>query len=785
MLSVFLRLAILVLFAFSTTLAPAAEPQRNLEVAPTTSGKRIALVIGNAAYPGVGALRNPANDAGDIAARLKRLGFDVILRTDARQKDMLRALTEFGNKVQPGTEALFFYAGHGMQVRGKNYLIPIDAEIHNESAVSSEAVDVDQLLDKLAPARLSLVILDACRNNPFERSFRGGGQGLAQINAPSGTLIAYATAPGRVAADGEGRNGLYTSELLAAMDVPGIKIEDVFKRVRANVVRKSNEAQTPWESSSLTGDFYFREGDKAAGDAIGGIAPSGRLDPAAIELEFWRSVERGGSLADFREYLKQYPRGKFAGLARTRVDSFKTTPGKPGTEKPSPAVSNSLALAARFDAAMDAWGKGDMKMAVTDFRYVADRGFGPAQNNLGFLYLKGEGVPQDYTEAAKWFRKAAEQGLAGAQANLGAMYAAGAGVAKDAWEAAKWLRAAADQGDAKGQHYLARLYDKGEGVAKDQNEAAKWYRRAADQGNAEAQNDLGFMYAKGVGVPQSDAEALAWFRKAAELGNPVAQVNLGKAYEGGWGVAANPVEALAWYRKSASQDNAEGIYRLGRMHDSGTGVPQDPAEAVRLFRQAAEKGYAGAQMGLGFMLTRGRGVAKDPVEGTNWFRKAAEQGDSEGQFGLAEMLDGKLGIPENRTEAARWYAKAAEQGNTEAQTRLAKRLMTGSGVAVNLAEGLRWARAAADKGHAEAQMIVGIIYAQGMGVATNYAEAANWFRLGANQGHMGSQELLGQIYSIGGNGLERNMAEAAKWMRMAASQGSTVAREWQQRWGYR
>lgn len=224
-----------------------------------TGGKRLALVIGNAAYPGVAALRNPANDAVDIAAKLRAMDFDVTLKTDVRQKEMLRALTEFGDRIHQGAEVLFFYAGHGMQVRGRNYLIPIDASIRTESAVSSEAVDVDQLLDKLSPARLSMVILDACRNNPFERSFRGGGQGLASINAPNGTLIAYATAPGRTAADGEGRNGLYTQELLAAMGTPGLRIEDVFKRVRANVLAKSGEAQTPWESSSLTGDFYFSQ----------------------------------------------------------------------------------------------------------------------------------------------------------------------------------------------------------------------------------------------------------------------------------------------------------------------------------------------------------------------------------------------------------------------------------------------------------------------------------------------------------------------------------------------
>ena len=297
---------------------------------PAVAEKRVALVIGNAAYPGPAALKNPTNDARDIAAKLKKLGFDVMLRTDIRQKDMLRSLTEFGDQVQSGTEAIFFYAGHGMQVRGRNYLIPIDAEIRSESSVSSEAVDVDQLLDKLAPARLSMVILDACRNNPFERRFRGGGQGLAQINAPTGTLIAYATAPGKVAADGEGRNGLYTSELLAAMDVPGIKIEDVFKRVRANVVKRSGDAQTPWESSSLTGDFYFIQGPvNITLTQATAPAPTRLKDDAEIEQELWDSIKDSNSVATLNEYLNAYPKGRFVAQARVLIVKAKAETGIP------------------------------------------------------------------------------------------------------------------------------------------------------------------------------------------------------------------------------------------------------------------------------------------------------------------------------------------------------------------------------------------------------------------------------------------------------------------------
>ena len=235
-----------------------------LAFARTASAEqRVALVIGNSAYP-TAALRNPVNDANAMADKLRALGFDVILKTDATQREMTRSFSQFGQKLVPGSVGLFYYAGHGVQVQGKNFLIPVDAEISNEASVRTEGVDVDQLLYQLGGARLSMVILDACRNNPFERRFRStGGGGLAQIDAPTGSLLAYATAPGKVAADGAGANGLYTAELLKAIDVPGLRIEDVFKQVRINVLKASDNLQIPWESSSLTGEFYFRPGTKA------------------------------------------------------------------------------------------------------------------------------------------------------------------------------------------------------------------------------------------------------------------------------------------------------------------------------------------------------------------------------------------------------------------------------------------------------------------------------------------------------------------------------------------
>lgn len=221
--------------------------------------QRVALVIGNSSYD-TGPLLNPVNDARAMASALRETGFEVLEYTDMEsQADMKRAVREFGRKIQNGGVGLFYYAGHGIQVEGKNFLIPVKAQIYAEEEVEYESVDVGFVLSQMEIARnrMNIIILDACRNNPFARSWRSAATGLAFINAPTGTLIAYSTAPGSVASDGTGSNGLYTEELLRQIRHKGLKIEDVFKNVRAEVLERSDQQQTPWESSSLVGDFYF------------------------------------------------------------------------------------------------------------------------------------------------------------------------------------------------------------------------------------------------------------------------------------------------------------------------------------------------------------------------------------------------------------------------------------------------------------------------------------------------------------------------------------------------
>lgn len=316
---------------------------------PAAAAKRIALVIGNGSYKDA-PLKNPVNDARAMAEALKGQGFEVILKQNGTKIEMERVVADFGEKLGEGDTALFYYAGHGMQVNGRNFLIPTDAQITSEQRVRLEAIDVDVVLEQMAASRaqVNLVILDACRNNPFERKFRSVGGGLAQINAPEGTLISYATAPGKVANDGDGANGLYTEELLRAISQPGLKVEEVFKAVRVNVSKRTNGAQTPWEASSLTGDFYFKPPAPVQTAALApAVAPPAAASPPvaaapappsnAAELAFWDSVKGSTDKAELQAYIDQFPNGTFVALAKARLASLSRSaaPAAPAAAAPA------------------------------------------------------------------------------------------------------------------------------------------------------------------------------------------------------------------------------------------------------------------------------------------------------------------------------------------------------------------------------------------------------------------------------------------------------------------
>jgi hypothetical protein len=283
---------------------------------------RVALLIGNNAYP-TSPLRNAVNDSRDLAAALAEMGFKTIVKENTSRAQMIAALQEFGKALEGADAALFFYAGHAMQFKDRNYLIPIDAVMGSEDDVTFFSVEVAQVFDRMERARtkFNFVILDACRDNPFRDSFKVSATGLAQMSGPSGTLIAYATAPGATAADGFGRNGVYTGHILQNIKVPDMPVEVLFRKVREGVERDTKRLQTPWELSSIKGDFVFNATGRAAAAPGGGGTTSADVS-AQLELQFWKSVQDSTRADDIQAYIEKYPNGVFAGLARNRLDAM-------------------------------------------------------------------------------------------------------------------------------------------------------------------------------------------------------------------------------------------------------------------------------------------------------------------------------------------------------------------------------------------------------------------------------------------------------------------------------
>ena len=316
-----------------------------LGLTPALAEKRIALVVGNADYRHATPLRNPVNDANALSGALERLGFEVLLGTDLDLDGMRALIRDFGVKARDADVGLFFYAGHGLQVAGKNYLLPVDATLESETDLDFAAIDsglVQRQLNRGPSTKL--VFLDACRDNPFAtnlarsmgatRSANALGRGLARIEAAGGSLIAFATDPGDVAADGQGRHSPFTAALLEHIETPGLEINVMLTRVRADVFEATKNRQRPWTSSSLIGEVYLAAKEiNVTIQNPPAPAPTAQPD-RTLEIAIWNSAERGGTRADYETYLNKYPDGAFAEIAHLRLAALDPAP----TPAPAPAA---------------------------------------------------------------------------------------------------------------------------------------------------------------------------------------------------------------------------------------------------------------------------------------------------------------------------------------------------------------------------------------------------------------------------------------------------------------
>ncbi len=364
-------------------------------------------------------------------------------------------------------------------------------------------------------------------------------------------------------------------------------------------------------------------------------------------------------------YIAQYDLPMAGNLKRLFADLYREKPVLvSGTARAAPAIVGPL------EEGNAAYVRGDFATAERLLRPLAEQGNATAQFDLGGMYNRGQGVPQDDAEALAWYRKAADQGDARAQNGLGDLYFDGKGVPQDYAAALTWYRKSADQGHASGEYNLGAMYESGEGVPQDDAEALRWYRLAADQGHGRAQVELGSMYENGQGTAQDYGEALKWFQKAADQGLAAAQYNLAQMYRLGSGTAPNAATAAKWYRVAANKGYAAAQSNLGVMYATGQGVRQDYADALRWFHLAADHGDLDAQFNIGGMYVHGQGVPQDYNEALKWYRLAADQGYGYAQNSLAILYAEGRGVMQDYVQAYMWFNLAAEHiraSNAEAR----------------------------------------------------------------------------------------------------------------------
>jgi uncharacterized caspase-like protein len=309
--------------------------------------RRVAFVVGNGTYKNVAQLPNPPIDAKAMASVLRNVGFDVVEGTNLTRDKMTEKLLDFGKKAQGADVAVFFYAGHGIAIAGTNYLLPIDADIKSEMDVKlGAAINIDLTLDQtMSDAKVKLVFLDACRDNPFAAKIKSSASstrsvsvqtGLAEMKSGEGTLIAFATGPGQTALDGqEGTNSPFTRALIAHITTPGIEIQQAMTEVRAQVNEETNKGQLPWGHTNLIGAVYLNPAATPAPGAAATAAAPASSAPAQVasnssgndvELEFWRSVKESNKPEELNAYLSSYPNGQFKSLALARIASLENGP---------------------------------------------------------------------------------------------------------------------------------------------------------------------------------------------------------------------------------------------------------------------------------------------------------------------------------------------------------------------------------------------------------------------------------------------------------------------------
>ena len=539
------RFAVPLLVLAAILLSLAASPAR-------AGGERLALVIGNGKYANVPALDNPANDAADLAQALRGVGFEVIEQQDASRDAMTKALREFSARLRGADVALFFYAGHGMQMNGENYLLPVDADIQTPADVRFNTVDLTDIQQEMEGGRrVNIIILDACRNNPFADRLAQSGRaapsrGLGRIDAAGeGSLIVYSTQPNNVALDGAGRNSPFTTALLKHIATPGLEVRQMLSRVRGDVLAATERRQTPWDSSSLTGDVFLA-GMPQAQPAVAAAAPMPAPPPgppaAPVVSEATAAPRVDSQVAAMTPAPQPAPAAALKPPPPPQNECDRLIAFVPPFATPEQLQRGkhvNWPAAAAACAAVVAERPGDMRMqdyygmaldktgnvieALRRYKMAADAGDSDAMVSLGFAFVTGHGTVKNPERAFELFTKAAALGNPDGLSDLGALYANGLFVKKDSAKALEYYEKAIEAGCSFALNQIGVIYFNGQGVERDYKAAAEYFQQSADLGDGYALKFLAIMNERGLITGKADLEKAGALRARAQELDPNSQ----------------------------------------------------------------------------------------------------------------------------------------------------------------------------------------------------------------------------------------------------------------------
>ena len=547
---------------------------------PARAESRFALVIGNGAYKHVPALSNPPNDAEDVAATLKSLGFKVTLKLDLDLAAMQRAIDEFALESVDADVSLFYYAGHGLQLAGRNYLVPVGAELRKLDDLATRMVALDPVLAELGKGRgLHLVFLDACRNNPFA----GAGvalpaPGLARVGKLPGFFITFATQPDNVAFDGRGRNSPFATAFLAHLATPGADISSMMIAVRNDVFAATGGQQIPADESLLTKQFYFA-GATAAEETL--------------ETQLWRLSGKDRDPNLLQAYLDRYPDGPHAADVRSLLSG----------------AGNAAATTAQSQGDVETvlWSvaRSERRASLAEL-YLARYPNGPHVDDAKALIASLRAAEQESSSPEfACERLATHPHDATASVNGVEMES----LKKNAEVAIQFCSQAA-AAHPQVAHYEA-LLARATFAAGRYDEGITLYRKAADANDARAMVSLGLLLETGDHTPKDLKAAYALYEKAAERGSVDGALDLAVALIKGKGIDVDIPRALALLEKASEDGSARAAYDLAALVASGVGG-KPAGEALELFRRAAAEGYPEGYRAAAVLLDEGRGVAKNP-----------------------------------------------------------------------------------------------------------------------------------------------------------------------------